>query len=107
MRGKVVSMLWEKATNTGCCLGHICKQISRKTEEELEGHYTPQDVLRRASIMTDATYDDYFNEWRVEDKPFIDEAVRINDSIDIFDTDREQQLKTLFRKNGIEVKFVD
>ena len=107
MRGTGGGVLWHKETNTGCCLGHICKQISRKTEAELEGNHNPVDVLKGASVMTNATYDDYFHKWNVEDKPFIVEAIIINDKVDMLETDREQQLKTLFRKNGIEVKFVD
>jgi hypothetical protein len=93
------NVLWDEEANAGCCLGHVCKQISRKTEKQLNGRCTPADIYVATSVLTDS--DGMDNE-------LAQEAMKINDKTYLTgEAQREEDLRHLFAINGIELTFYD
>lgn len=93
------SVLWNKVFNAGCCLGHVCKQISHKTEKQLDDLCSPEEIFIGKSILTD------INDGFSVNNQFTDSAIRINDNPYISNKVRESRLIKLFRKNGIKLTF--
>jgi hypothetical protein len=88
-----------------CCLGFASCQISRIPKKKLLHACTPEEVFRGGSFLTDIQRDD--GEVSICDNTLTNAAIEINDSLTLTDEDREKQLKALFRKHGVIVKFVN
>jgi hypothetical protein len=88
--------LWLAQGNAGCCLGHVCKQISRKTEKELEGELCPAYIFSRKSVLTTTLG---------ADNDFAIAAMGINDNDSLSESQREHHLISLFLENNITLEF--
>jgi hypothetical protein len=88
-----------------CCLGFAACQISRIPKKKLLNAGTPEEVFKGESFLTDI--ERYDGEISICDNTLTETAIGINDSLTLTDEDREKQLKALFRKHGVIVKFVD
>jgi len=97
--------LWDSDMNAGCCLGHVCKQISRKTEDKLNFEQNPYEVFNTASVLTEVKNRRWGKE--VVNNKLANQAISINDAVSYSDTKRERLLIRLFRKHDIKLVFVD
>ena len=84
-----------------CCLGFIANQISSIPKSRLLNNSTPEDVYRKASILTIITDEGY-----VVNNQLAEKAITINDDEEISDKYREMRLKSLFKRYDLEIEFV-
>lgn len=83
-----------------CCLGFASKQICNLSDEEMLTKHFPQSLHRKINKLT------YFPRKGIcKDTKFSEKAMGINDNPTLSNKEREKQLKELFAKNGIELKF--
>jgi len=91
-----------------CCLGFAANQISRISKKRMRLKSGPEDVYQTRSFLTFLGQSYYGDDGVVVlDNTFANQAMVINDNCQISDKVREYQLKRLFKKNDIELTFVD
>lgn len=95
----IVSSLYNKKTDTACCLGHAIHSISKCSWKELESKYTPNEYYAKATKKNPFIMDTMGN------SDFSDEAIRINDSCLLRAEEREDLLKKLFKKRNLKLVF--
>lgn len=97
--------LWDTNTKCGCCLGHVLHQAHRVMYLRMNGIHSPEQLAnhlaRKNPLVEGNLYDGY------AEKRLASEAMKINDSHLITDSERENRLRSLFKKNGYELTFVD
>lgn len=98
------NFLWDIKRKAGCCLGHVCKQISRKTELQLNGKGEPREVFDKKSVLTDV--ESYWTGTITRNNGLADSAMHINDA-SYHEKERERLLIKLFKKHNIKLTFVD
>lgn len=81
-----------------CCLGFAICQITKIKKSDIDGEKMPEEVFNRKSFLTE---EDGCN------NSFAEEASFINDTKDLLEKHREKKLKDLFKKNDINLKFID
>ena len=84
-----------------CCLGFAANQISGIAKKEMVELSEPADVYIRQSFLTNTIDGVAFN------SRLAVLAIEINDAQNITEEQRETELTKLFKKNGIELEFVD
>jgi hypothetical protein len=85
-----------------CCLGFYCVQIGNKTKNEIYGITCPSHLDSFEGVEELVKDGNHLNDTNSD---FSESAIYINDS-DISNEERERQLKELFKKNGVDLKFV-
>lgn len=107
MRGKPKGVLYDKATDTRCCVGFFAHACGLDDELDLE----------RTGKLSDATAGR--RDWNevpeaglellhdLANKPEFDALYTTNDNAEIDDTEREKKLTELFSTFGIAVRFED
>ena len=99
LRGNFGSELWDLTEDAGCCLGHVCIQINRKSKKQLHMHYSPEEVFLRGSTLTQV------KNGCVKNNDFVEEAIHFNDHTRFSEEERESKLIQLFKKNDIKLEF--
>ena len=87
-----------------CCLGHIAKQCGF-TDDQLCNRDTPVDVVRAVGSEP-AGFLVERDEYGSGDTDLTNSAIGINDSDELGLAEREDDLRTLFRKHGYRLRFV-
>lgn len=86
-----------------CCLGFACKKLGAK-DGDIRALGTPQQ-LHLSQRQKFARFGQLLNN-KGCDRKLTQEAVDINDNIDLNELEREAELKPILRKLGFDVKFV-
>jgi len=85
--------LWHLSTDTGCCLGHLVKQLCHLPKRRLN------------FVATPITLNIEFKNPIFKNKSFINKAVKINDSDTLKPKEKEVRLKKLFKKYNFDLVF--
>lgn len=97
----LTSVLWDEHAQQGCCLGHMIHQVSRVSWDQLAAFGTPGTFYKKQDkygLVTKA-------EHSIVSSPFSQAAMAINDNPNISRSEKEVQLKKLFRKHKLKLIF--
>lgn len=86
-----------------CCLGFYCEQLGGCTTKEILMYYNPAELYKPVKLLTYIKGKMGF----LENTKFCEEAMDINDDEDSTLEERKANLKKLFARKGIEVKFIN
>lgn len=86
-----------------CCLGFYCEQLGGCATEEILRVYNPADLRKPVKLLTHLKG----RMGVLENTKFCEEAMDINDGVDSTLEERKANLKKLFARKGIEVKFIN
>jgi hypothetical protein len=88
------SSLWKISKQAGCCLGHVCSQLTNTPIEKYSGiAYPDKDLSTKLFPSSRIPYEVSFD------------IAQINDGVNPRGKVRENKLKAEFAKYDIEVEF--
>ena len=86
-----------------CCLGQMMLKGYKVPKKLLLGATIPEET---GKVVGPLTRNSGWLEGMTEDTPTTDKAMAINDRRELTQKQREQELRTLFREENIDLKFV-
>lgn len=86
-----------------CCLGFAANQVSGIPKSRMLNNSAPENVYKKPSFLTKMRGVDGV----LINNSFAEKAIEINDEHTFTDVIREKKLKSLFRKNGVDLTFTD
>lgn len=101
LRGQRPTFLCRPGDMKKCCLGFRAIAMGVK-EKDMKGLYTPWDLIDANLIQDDPAMTDHGALTKL-----CQDIIRVNDSVQLDDTTREEALKNLFAQAGDEIEFVD
>ena len=100
LRGDGSSMLLRSADKKMCCLGFYCRAVGFKPRE-IRDLGTPRWLVKK----WDARLKGLVSK-RVANTAVCTELMRENDAIEVEEPFREKRIAALFKRIGVEVRFV-
>lgn len=111
-RDVIENTLWSNRYKVGCCLGHVIKQTTHCSWDDLNCKSRPSDFYDKKSILSDVITDSYddliggeITETEVVNNKLAKMAMEINDNQNFSGLQREKNLTKLFAKHKIKLVF--
>jgi len=88
-----------------CCLGFVCRQVGMGRKQILNKAMPDElDPKLRDKLIGALTFK---RGQDVKDYKWLNQAAKINDSLDLKPEETERKLKSIFSKHGHTLKFID